>query len=122
MSSYGGYNAYPPTMGLYGNQQLITNYPASNYYNAGMMGGYGGGYYPNATGYMGYGGYGGYGGGMYGGYGGAYGGAYGGYLPYKQSTFRSIYNRLRHGTSYPYYGSGYPYEYGRHRGSWIDYQ
>lgn len=128
MSSYGGYNQYPPQPGMYGQQPLITNYPASNYYNGGMMGGY----YPN-TGYMAQGYGGAYGTGGMGAYGGAYGG-YGasGYLPYKQSTLRTIYNRLRHGSSYgnyPYYNqSGYPqqmgYEYGgrhHHRGSYIDY-
>lgn len=126
--SYGGYSQYPQP-GMYGQQQLITNYPASNYYNAGgMMGGY----YPNTNAYITQGGYGG-------GYGGAYGGTAGynygganGYLPYKQSTLRTIYNRLRHGSSYgsyPYYNqSGYPqgmgYEYGgrhHHRGSYLDY-
>lgn len=129
----GGYNAYPP---LYGNQQLLTNYPANSAYYNGLTGGalmtnggYGlNNYYPNAN-YLG-GGYNSFG---YGGYGlNGYGGAYGqyGYLPYKQSTLRTIYNRIRHGSAYanyPYYNNGYPqmgYEYGRHhhRGSWIDYQ
>jgi hypothetical protein len=136
MSSYGGgYNAYPP---LYGNQQLL-NYPAAGstaaYYNgmtgAGtlMNGGYNmGGYYPNSNYLTNYG-LGSYGYGGMNGYGGTYG-QYG-YLPYKPSTLRTIYNRIRHGSSYaanyPYYNNGgYPqmgYEYGRHhRGSWIDYQ
>lgn len=106
--SYGGYGGgmYPPGGGMYG-QQLLTNYPSY-----GMMNPYMGGY-PNA--YMGgYGGYGGYGGGYgYGGYGGMY-------LPYKPSTLRNIFNRIRHGSSYNYY-PGYGYDYGRHRGSWMDY-
>lgn len=129
MSSYGGgYNQYPPQPGMYGNQQLLTNYPASNYYNGGMMGG---GYYPNTSGYVSQG----YGNAYGGTYGGGYGGGYGtnGYLPYKQSTLRTIYNRLRHGSSYGNYSyynqSGYPqqqmgYEYGgrhHHRGSYLDY-
>lgn len=129
MSSYGaGGGGYLP--GMYGQQQLISNYPMSNYYNSSM--GYGGGYYPNTTGYLTQGGYGGmYGGGGYGS--GGYGGLYGsnGYLPYKQSTLRTIFNRLRHGSSYghyPYYNQGgyqqqMGYDYGRHhhRGNYLDY-
>ncbi|KAI8642887.1 hypothetical protein BD408DRAFT_415788 [Parasitella parasitica] len=99
--SYGGYgNMYPS---MYG-QQMISNYPANAYY-ANPMNPYaatGMGYYPN-----------------YSAYGNAYSG-YGSYYPsyqYKPSTFRAIYNRIRHGSSYPNY-----YDYGRHhRGSWIDY-
>lgn len=135
MSSYGVGGGYPP--GMYGQQQqLITSYPMSNYYNTGMGygGGGGGGYYPNSTAYLSQGGY-GAAAGMYGGGGGYGSGGYGGglygnsYLPYKQSTIRSIYNRIRHGSSYnnyPYYGQGYNqmgYDYGRHhhRGSYLDY-
>ncbi|CEP12930.1 hypothetical protein [Parasitella parasitica] len=90
---------------MYG-QQMITNYPAANAYYTGAMNPYaatGIGYYPN-----------------YSTYGNAYSGGYGSYYPYhyKPSTLRTLYNRIRHGSSY------YPnyYEYGRHhRGSWIDY-
>ncbi|KAI9273248.1 hypothetical protein EDC94DRAFT_594334, partial [Helicostylum pulchrum] len=134
MSSYGMGGGYPP--GMYGQQQQLMNYPMSNYYNTGMgYGGGGGGYYPNSTAYLSQGGYGVGGGGMYGGGGGYGGGGYGAglygnsYLPYKQSTIRSIYNRIRHGSSYghyPYYNQSYNqmgYDYGRHhhRGSYLDY-
>ncbi|KAI8880953.1 hypothetical protein K501DRAFT_286614 [Backusella circina FSU 941] len=106
---YGGYGGYgyggfPPTM--YGQQQLLMG--AQQPYYGGMYGGglYGGsaGYYPNGM-YPGSGYYNGYGMNPY----------------YKPSTIRSLYNRLRYGSSYYDYPQSMGYGYGRHRNSWIEY-
>ncbi|KAI8081824.1 uncharacterized protein B0P05DRAFT_538193, partial [Gilbertella persicaria] len=100
---------YPPT-NVYGQQQMISNYPANSYY--GVVNPYTA-YYPN-TNYISpslppvlpqnayYGGYAGY----------------NSYLPYKPSTLRTLFNRIRYGTNYGY---NYPYDYGRYRGNWTDY-
>ncbi|CAO3650133.1 unnamed protein product [Cunninghamella blakesleeana] len=92
MSYYSMYNYYPQTqMPIYG------GYGYSNPYM------YGGGMYPNYNNYygggaygLGYGGYGGY-------YNNPYGMMSGGYIGYRSpGLFRSMYNRLRYGSSYYY--------------------
>ncbi|KAI8331268.1 hypothetical protein EDC96DRAFT_527249 [Choanephora cucurbitarum] len=110
---YGGYT-YPP-INPYG-QQLLTSYPANNYYaaNPGILNPYNNiaSYYHGYSNPTYYGnnlyGYGGYGSTM-------------GYIPYKPSALRSLINRIRHGTSYPYSYPYASYDYARQRGNWIDY-
>lgn len=100
--SYPYYGSYYTPTPMYTQQQQM--YPV-NYYNYPMIG------YPstmnNNSNYY-------YNPGYYGG------------IPYKPSTLRTIYNRIRHGSTYAnYYNQAYPqqmmYDYGRYRGNWLDY-